>query len=304
MSKRKILIFGNQHLGIELIKYILSQKRDEIIGIVCHPDGYDKGEKPWYPSIKMFAQKKNLKVFNPRNLRNKTFLENVKKLAPDIIISASYRLMIPYECFKMAKIAGFNIHGSLLPKNRGWAPLNWALIKGENEGGSTAHFLVEKADQGNIIAQKKFLITKNDDAKTVYKKMLRTDLAVAKEALKKLKNKNFKGQKQDKKKASYNPPRRPDDGKIDWNNSAQNIYNFIRALVKPYPGAFSYYKNHKIFIWKASVTNSLIKGVPGRIAAVKADTPIIETGAGLLKILDYKIVKKIKIQFKIGERFH
>ena len=301
MSKKRVVIFGNQLLALDLVTYLLKAKQYEIVGIVCHARDYDKGENPWYPSLKKFALQKKLLVFAPAKLASKSFLQKMEKLQPDIIITASYRKIIPLKIINLAKRSAFNVHGSLLPRHRGWAPLNWAIIRGEKVSGSTAHFLSGKVDEGNIIAQAKFKITKKDDAAIVINKMRKTDLLVAKKALKFLENENFKGYKQNERETTYNPRRQPADGHINWSQSSEDIYNFVRALVKPFPGAFSFYDRKKVFIWKVkSVPFSKGVFVPGTIITARG-SPIVATADGAVKIIDFDFDKKVN--FIIGRRF-
>jgi methionyl-tRNA formyltransferase len=157
-----------------------------------------------------------------------------------------------------------------LPKYRGFAPVNWVVINGETETGVTLFYLSEEVDSGDIIAQKKIKIGKNDTAHEVYKKAAELSILLLKKYHDLILEGRAPRKKQNHKKATYGCPRTPEDSKINWQNSNESIHNLIRGLSYPYPGAFCYYKKKKIIIQKSSIPTQKrwIGNVPGRIIRV------------------------------------
>jgi methionyl-tRNA formyltransferase len=162
----------------------------------------------------------------------------VAQAKPDLIFSLYYRSMLPMSVLRQARLGAFNMHGSLLPKYRGRAPLNWAILKGERETGVTLHEMVEKPDAGRIVDQQAVPIGPDDTAVEVFHRMTAAAEAVLKRSLPSLVKGAVQFKPNDLSRGSYYGRRRPDDGRIDWRMSAQEIHNLVRAVAPPFPGAF------------------------------------------------------------------
>jgi methionyl-tRNA formyltransferase len=196
--------------------------------------------------------------------------------------------MIPKEMLNIPKYGAINMHGSLLPKYRGRCPINWVIINGETETGVTLHYMIEKPDAGDIIAQKRCRIDLEDTAFTLLSKIERAAAELLKETLPLIKESKNKRVKQDLSKGSYFGGRKPEDGRIDWNKKTVEIYNLIRAVTHPYPGAYAFYKGSKVFVWKASIALPASgaerqQTSPGKIV-IRDNHLYVETGEGLLRI--------------------
>lgn len=199
--------------------------------------------------IKKLAGRNNISVIVPREVKNNSKLLNkIVKYSPDIFIVDSYDRLIPSAYLRVPGIGCFNFHESLLPRYRGPHVMNWAIINGEKQTGLTVHTMTAKFDEGDIVIQKKVGITNSDDINTVYKKICGLIPAVVRELVDGLEQNKLKFKKQDSSKASHCKKRIPEDGRINWNNTAQQVYNLIRALKKPWPNAFTYYKRKKLLI--------------------------------------------------------
>jgi methionyl-tRNA formyltransferase len=163
----------------------------------------------------------------------------VRAAAPDFIFSFYYRRMLPAEVLALAKRGAYNMHGSLLPKYRGRAPVNWAIVLGETETGATLHEMVEKPDAGRIVDQERVTIGPDDLAVDVFRKVTGAAETVLRRSIKDLLSGKAKLTPQDLAAGSYFGARKPADGRIDWTRSAREIHNLVRAVAPPYPGAFS-----------------------------------------------------------------
>jgi len=196
--------------------------------VVTHRD--DPSETRWYASVFDFARQKHLRVVTdpPTDIGS-----------PDLIFSFYYRNMLPMSLLTKARLGAFNMHGSLLPKFRGRAPLNWAILKGETQTGVTLHEMVEKPDAGRIVDQQAVPIGPDETAVEVFHKMTDAAEQVLRRSIKDLVVGKAKLRPNDLSKGSYYGRRRPEDGRIDWSKSAREIHDLVRAVAPPFPGAFS-----------------------------------------------------------------
>ena len=214
----------------------------------------------------------------------------------DIIVVSGYSKRIPRKVIDSARVATVNIHQSLLPTYRGRHPLNWAIIKGETHTGVTIHHINEDFDEGNIILQKKVAIFNNDNVMDVYWKAAKTVCEMLYSFFDKAKKGNLKGFRQDPKRATYFPPRIPKDGKIDWSESAENIYNLVRALTYPYPGAYFYYRRKKMLIEIAKPEKQGPLGLKIGVPTLYRGDCFVKTGSGFLKIVKLRNANLIEIK--------
>ena len=202
--------------------------------VVTHQD--DPNETRWYASLFDFSTKKKLRVL--ADPEPPVLERAVAQAKPDLIFSLYYRSMLPMSVLRHARLGAFNMHGSLLPKYRGRAPLNWAILKGERETGVTLHEMVEKPDAGRIVDQQAVPIGPDDTAVEVFHRMTDAAEAVLKRSLPAVVKGQVQFKPNDLSRGSYYGRRRPEDGRIDWSKSAQEIHNLVRAVAPPFPGAF------------------------------------------------------------------
>ena len=193
-----------------------------------------------------------------------------------------YRNMLSEEILAIPSKGALNLHGSLLPKYRGRVPINWAIINGEKETGVTLHYMTRKADAGDIVDQEKIEITNDDTAKTLFCKADKAAALLLDRALPLLKDGKAARIPQDDSKATTFGGRKPADGQIDWSKPADEIRNLIRAVTLPYPGAFSYITDRKVFFWAADVVAADRKAMPGTVLNNAPFT--IACGEGALRI--------------------
>ena len=180
-------------------------------------------------------------------------VEKIKQINPDLIIVGGWQQLLSKEILEIPKLGAIGFHSSLLPKYRGRAPVNWAIILGENKTGITMFYLTPNADDGDIIAQKEVEILFNDDCNSVYKKCAKAGAELIKIYLPLIKKGIAPRIHNPSKSYPICPKRTPEDGKIDFNRSSLEVYNFIRALTKPYPGAFTFVDGKKVIIYKAEI---------------------------------------------------
>jgi methionyl-tRNA formyltransferase len=203
--------------------------------VVTHKD--DPNENRWYESLFEFSRDRGLAVLADPALDDVE--RRVGALRPDLIFSFYYRSMLPMPILAKARLGAFNMHGSLLPKFRGRAPLNWAILKGETETGVTLHEMVEKPDAGRIVDRQAVPIGPDETAVEVFHKMTEAAGQVLKRNIRDLVAGRARLRPNDLSSGSYYGRRRPEDGRIDWSKSAQEIHNLVRAVAPPFPGAFT-----------------------------------------------------------------
>ncbi len=190
--------------------------------------------------------------------------------------------MLPKEILEIPRIAPLNLHGSLLPRFRGRCPVNWVLIEGEKRTGVTLHVMETKPDAGDIVAQKAVEIAFEDTARTLALKLASAARALMREVIPLLEAGTFEKRPQEGA-SSYFGGRRPEDGLIDWTKSAMSIYNLIRAVTHPYPGAYTFFRGRKLFIWKAVPLEETARSAPAG-TVVSANPLLIKAGEGLLRV--------------------
>lgn len=215
-------------------------------------------------------------LFRIRNVNDPDALELLAALQLDVLFVIGWSQILRADALSAVKVGCFGAHASLLPANRGSAPINWALIKGETMTGNTLMRLSEGVDAGDIVAQKRIPITPFDNVATLYDRVAETNCEMVLDLLKELRvGRSLILQQQIKSGGELLPRRRPQDGLIDWGQPAAKIYNFIRALARPYPGAFSHSGEGRILIWRSAllpVTGVL--AAPGTvIGAMVSDSP-------------------------------
>ncbi len=247
--------------------------------LFTHKD--DPKEEIWFRTPRILAERHGIPVYEPESLRDPVWVERIKAFAPDYLFSFYYRHMLPKEILEIPKIAPLNLHGSLLPKFRGRCPVNWVLIEGEKRTGVTLHVMEIKPDVGEIVGQEEVDIAFEDTARTLALKLASAAQALMREVIPLLEAGTFERRAQEGA-SSYYGGRKPEDGRIDWGMSAMAIYNLIRAVTHPYPGAYTFFGGRKLFIWKAVPQDSTAEGAPGTV--VSTHPLLVKTGEGLLHV--------------------
>jgi methionyl-tRNA formyltransferase len=214
---------------------VLLEAGVEVALVVTHRD--DPKENVWFASVAKLARNHGLSVLEDPS--EQEILEKTAAIEPDFIFSFYYRRMLPASVLRLAKRGAFNMHGSLLPKYRGRAPVNWAIVMGETETGATLHEMIEKPDAGRIVDQQAVPIGPDDVAVEVFKRVTDAAEIALRRSIKDLVSGKAKLTSQDLSKGSYFGGRKPEDGRVDWSKSAKQIHDLVRAVAPPYPGAFT-----------------------------------------------------------------
>lgn len=272
----KLVVCAYHNVGYRCIEELLRQGA-KISLIFTHEDS--PTEQIWFSSVRELAEANQIPYLTS-SINEPENIEQVRQIAPDFLLSFYYRNMIKPELLEMPTSGALNLHGSWLPKYRGRVPVNWAVINGETETGATLHYMVAKPDAGDIVDQEKVAITFSDTAHDVFGKVNEAAVTVLRRAWPRLVDGSADRIPMDLAAGSYFGGRKPEDGRIDWAKGAVQIYNLIRGVTHPYPGAFTELNGKKIIIWSAwPVAGS---GQPGQVVSLN---PVrIGTGDGLLEL--------------------
>ncbi|SDV47538.1 formyltransferase [Chitinasiproducens palmae] len=233
---RRAVVFAYHNVGARCLRVLLAGGV-EVALVVTHED--DPNETIWFDSVATVAAEHGIETITPGPAEVASLEQRVAALAPDFVFSFYYRLMLPTRLLGLAPRGAFNMHGSLLPRYRGRAPVNWAVLHGEGETGATLHEMVEKPDAGAIVAQTAVPILPDDTAHQVFEKVTVAAEITLWRALPGLLDGSAPRLPNDLAAGSYFGGRRPDDGRLDFSQSAQRVYDLIRAVAPPYPGAFA-----------------------------------------------------------------
>ncbi|MCG6912822.1 methionyl-tRNA formyltransferase [bacterium BMS3Abin03] len=278
----KIIFMGTPYFSIPSLKSLLESKH-EVVAVVTTPDKErGRGQKISFTPVKEFALKNNLPVLQPEKLKNNSqFVEELKKFDADLYVIVAFRIL-PVEVFSVPPKGSFNLHASLLPKYRGAAPIQWALINGETETGLTTFKLAEKVDTGNIYLKEKIEIKPDDNFESLHDRLSEIGSKVVLQTVEMIDSGNYKLKNQDDSLATPAPKITKEICKIDWNKPAREIHNLIRGL-SPIPGAYFEFKDKIIKVYQSEVIerNDL---KPFQIYQTKTEL-IIGCGVNALKIL-------------------
>jgi methionyl-tRNA formyltransferase len=250
MSRARAVVFAYHDVGVRCLKTLLSAKI-EVPLVVTVKD--DPKENRWFASVAETAEEYGLPVAMPDDANDGELAARLAQLRPDFIFSFYYRSMLGAALLRSAGRGAFNMHGSLLPKYRGRAPVNWAILNGEHETGATLHYMVERADAGDIVDQLAVPILVDDDAREVFAKVTTAAEIVLARSLPGLLAGDAPRQPQRIEPGQYFGRRRPEDGRIDWSQPALSIHNLVRAVAPPFPGAFTEVDGHRWAIHRTRV---------------------------------------------------
>jgi methionyl-tRNA formyltransferase len=271
----RCVLFAYHEMGHACMEALLKMGAP-ISALFTHRD--DANEEIWWRSCADLAAEHGVPVYFDES--SESARSKIGALNPSIIYSFSYRHLIPETVLELAPLGAYNLHPSLLPSYRGRAPVNWVLVNGERETGITLHHMVARADAGDIVGQRAVAIDDSDNALTLYRKLVPLCVELITELHPQIVAGTAPRRKMDIARGSYFGRRRPEDGRIDWRWPARRIFNLVRAVTHPYPGAFCFVNGRKLLVWEAKIgAENGTTGAPGRFVRV-TDDGAIEVAAG------------------------
>jgi methionyl-tRNA formyltransferase len=292
----KIVFLGSSHFALPALEALIKAKH-KITCVVTQPDK-KRGRHLHLgiTDVKALALQAGLKVFQPENINSPASVELLKGLNADLFVVVAYGQLLAQEVLDIPKVFPLNIHASLLPKYRGAAPINWAIIRGEKISGVTIMQVIKKMDAGAIIMQQDIAINHDDDSVSLESKLRDLGAELLLKSIAIIKNKNYKLIPQDEKNVSFAPKLKKSDGLINWQKPAEEINDLIRGAL-PWPGAFTHYKGKLLKIYKADVVQrtGLSAGAGEILNISKAGLEII-TGKGVLVVRELQLEGKRRMK--------
>ncbi|MFH1767647.1 MAG: methionyl-tRNA formyltransferase [Candidatus Omnitrophota bacterium] len=287
----KIAYFGSSYFAKVVLQKLISYGREPSLIITTPDRPAGRGLELRATAVKELAMKENKEILTPSSLTDDSFIRRLKDEQCDLFVVVSYGKIIPKVILDFPRVMCLGLHPSLLPLYRGAAPINWAIINGEEISGVTVFRVEEKLDSGAIILQKKILIRRDSDAVNLSWRLSVFSAAVLLQGIDSIEKEDFSLTPQDEALVSFAPKLKKGDGRIDWQKHASSIRNLVRGL-RGWPEAFTYYKNFMLKIIEVEVDENNLVFPPGTVARVSFDSIDIACGQGVVKI------KKVKPQGK------
>lgn len=277
-----IIFMGTPDFAVSSLRKLF-ESRHKIVAVVTAIDKErGRGKKVSFTSVKEFAIQNNIPILQPEKLKDENFIVSLKKFSADLFVIVAFRIL-PVEVFSLPEYGSFNLHASLLPKYRGAAPIQWAIIKGEIETGVTTFRLAGKVDTGNVYIQKKIEITPEDNLGSLHDKLSLLGADVVLQTVELIESGNIKLLPQDDSLATPAPKINKETGRINWNLPSVEIVNLIRGL-SPFPAAYFIIDDKTYKVYKASINKNVVLE-PGEIKQSKNEL-IIGCSKDALNILE------------------
>lgn len=263
----RAVVFAYHNVGVRCLAVLLAHGV-EVPLVFSHDD--DARENVWFASVARFAREREIEVCTAADPNAPECLARVRACAPEFLFSFYYRRMLGAALLAAAPRGALNMHGSLLPRYRGRAPVNWAVVRGERETGASLHYMAEKPDAGPVVGRERVPILPDDNAREVFDKVTVAAELLLDRLLPELVAGRAAREPQALAAGSYFGARRPEDGLIDWRRPAAEIHNLVRGVAPPYPGAFSHLGGR---------TLTVLRSLPGARLAPAPSTPLLALDA-------------------------
>jgi len=287
----RIVFMGTPDFAVPALQALIDGP-DNVITVICQPDKKSgRGRKLSSPPTKILATEQNIPVLQPTAIRTEAFLDQIKALEPDLIIVAAYGKILPGSLLHLPPLGTINVHGSLLPKYRGAAPIQWAVIKGETETGVTIMQMDEGMDTGDILLPVSIPINDDDTAGSVFNKLANLGGKTLLDAIQLLKEDKLPPIKQDDSQVSLAPLLSKEMGHIDWTKDARTLHSLIRGL-DPWPSAYGFLQEKRFRFFKPQIVVGNVNEIPGTLCQANKEGLLIATGK------DYLLIKEIQPEGK------
>ncbi|HEY0551163.1 MAG TPA: methionyl-tRNA formyltransferase [Verrucomicrobiae bacterium] len=289
MTQLRLVFMGTPPLAATVLEALLAEEAFNVVAVVTQPDQPKGRDLKLQPSaVKELALKKNLPVLQPGRARDEIFITQVRELAPDLIVVAAYGQILPQSLLDIPRFGCLNVHTSLLPKYRGAAPIQWAIINGDAETGVTIMKMDAGLDTGAIVSEERTPILPEDDSQTMHDRLAHLGSALLTQTIPDYVAGKIVPRPQPAEGASYARKIIKEDGRLDWSQPALALWNRVRGLT-PWPGTFTSFQNAGalglIKIWRVEHLE-ILSGVPGEILSANRDGIVVACGAGALRILE------------------
>jgi methionyl-tRNA formyltransferase len=312
VSRLRLVFCGTPQFAVPSLQHLLKQEEFEIVGVLTQPDrARGRGQEIGYSPVKQIALAKKIPIFQPAKVRAPEVEQQLRELAPEAIVIIAYGQIIPARLLTIPRLGWINLHASLLPKYRGAAPINWAIVNGETRTGITSMRIDAGMDTGEILIQKELEIGAHETAPELMGLLAEAGAPLMRETLRGLESGTLKPRAQNHAEATMAPPMKREDGLIEWTRPAGELYNRMRGFA-PWPGAYTEFRGQVCHLWGKPVSNERAQGEAGKIVAASGSVRVV-CGAGTLLELSYvKLEGRKQItagefangaRLQVGERF-
>lgn len=290
----RAIFMGTPEFAVPTLQALIDHH--EVIGVVTQPDKQrGRGKKVQFPPVKEKAVEYNIPVYQPVRAKEEAFIETLRQLNPDVIVVVAYGQILPESILNIPKYGCINVHGSLLPKYRGAAPIQWAVLDGEEKTGITTMFMEKGLDTGDMLDKVEVVLDPKETAGTLHDKLMEAGSDLLLETLKKLEAGTAVRTKQDDSKSCYAKMLSKEMGKIDFTKSANEIERLIRGM-NPWPSAYTSMSGKTMKIWDADVVEYQGNEKPGTIVDVTKDSILVATGENALALKEIQLAGKKRMQ--------
>ena len=307
----RIIFMGTPEFAVPTLQALIDSP-DEVITVICQPDRKKgRGKKLSPPPVKILAEQAGIPVLQPTAIRTDDFLDTIRDLHPDLIVVTAYGRILPGSLLNLPPLGTINVHGSLLPKYRGAAPIQWAVIRGESETGVTIMQMDEGMDTGDILLPVTLPIAEDDTSGSLFDKLSKIGGKALVKAIKLLKEGKLPPIKQDDSLATEAPMLNKEMGHLDWNKDAHELHCLIRGL-DPWPSAYGFLAEKRFRFFKPQVINGTVQEEPGTLCRADKEGILIATGKNYLLIREIQPEGKKRMavqsclcgmQMPVGEKF-
>jgi methionyl-tRNA formyltransferase len=282
----RIVFFGTPDFAVPSLK-LLTDSGYDVAAVVTQPDKVKgRGHRLSQPPVKELAASRGIPVLQPDGIRTPEFQGELAAFRPEAVVVVAYGKIIPPPVLKLPPLGCVNVHASLLPKYRGAAPIQWAIISGDTVTGVTTMMMDEGLDTGGILLQEETGITGEDNALTLSNRLSEMGAALLPRTLAGLKSGSVKPVPQSGE-PTFAPPLRKEDGMVDWSLPAQKLFDLIRGTY-PWPGAYCILGGQRLAIIRVKVLDRRKRGIPGRVERIGTEEIQVSTGRGILSVLEVK----------------
>lgn len=287
----KVIFMGTPDFAVGTLKSLIASEY-EVTAVVTQPDKpKGRGKAMQFPPVKEVAVEAGIPVLQPGRVREPETVEAIRNIEADVIVVVAFGQIIPKEILTMKKYGCINVHASLLPKYRGAAPIQWAVIDGEKESGVTTMQMDEGLDTGDMLLKAVVPLEKEETGGSLFDKLSSTGAGLLLETLAGLEKGTILPEKQGESPTAYAKMLKKEMGLIDWTKSAEELERLVRGL-NPWPSAYSHLNGKTLKIWQAEVEERDSENEPGTVVCVSKDGFGVQTGKGILKIRELQLEGK------------
>ncbi|MDH4086668.1 MAG: methionyl-tRNA formyltransferase [Nitrospira sp.] len=300
----RIVFMGTPEFAVPSLEALLGSE-DQVVGVVTQPDRpKGRGHQLVAPPVKLVAERAGIPILQPLKIRTPEFLQALSAWQPDLIAVTAFGRILHTPILRLPAMGCVNVHGSLLPKYRGAAPVQWAIINGETKTGITTMLMDEGMDTGPMLLQEQLEILPDDTTGTLAPRLAELGGRLLVKTIAQLKAGSIAPTKQDDAGSTMAPLLKKEDGLIDWTRSATSLANRARGL-SPWPGAYTFFGEERWNIWKAVSIMGATTERPGTIVTVNKQVILVATGEGILEIHEIQTANSKRmsvVQFLAGHR--